>query len=136
MVTTLFTKNYKICSGLVVYPAVIASRLESELPFMATENLIMAMVRSGADRQEVHERIRVHSIEAAKMVKERGLPNDMISRIEDDEFFAPIHDKTKGLLNAEQFIGRSKEQVDEFLIHELWPAIQDINSGIDNRLQV
>ena len=113
-----------------------AARLQAELPFMATENIIMAMVRANADRQEVHERIRVHSIEAAKMVKEKGLPNDMIARIQQDSFFAPIHDRMGDLLDAKKFVGRSKEQVDEFLTHELWPAIQDLDTDLENHLQV
>ena len=125
-----------VCAGLVVYPAVISARLNAELPFMATENIIMAMVRANADRQEVHERIRIHSIEAAKMVKEKGLPNDMISRLQKDDFFTPIHESMGDLLDAKKFVGRSKEQVDEFLSHELWPAIDDLDIDIENNLQV
>ncbi|MEE2834975.1 MAG: adenylosuccinate lyase [Myxococcota bacterium] len=114
---------HNIVDGLVVYEAVIARRIASELPFMATENVIMAMVQRGADRQEVHEVIRVHSQEAAAQVKQRGLDNDLIERIRKDAFFAPVHADLDDLLDPSTFTGRSEQQVRAFLAQELEPAL-------------
>ncbi|HJN78195.1 MAG TPA: adenylosuccinate lyase [Myxococcota bacterium] len=113
-----------VFAGLVVYPAVIARRVASELPFMATENLIMAMVRRGADRQEVHEAIRVHSMEAARVVKLEGGDNDLLDRIRADSWFALIHDDLDELLDPSTFVGRAPEQVRAFLEAEVGPAIE------------
>jgi len=95
-----------ISSGLVVYPAVIERRVRQELPFMATENVIMAMVERGASRQETHEVVRVLSHQAAAVVKGEGKDNDLIERIRGTEFFAPIMGELEGLLDARTFIGR------------------------------
>ena len=102
-----------ICDGLVVYPKIIEAHLQQELPFMATEQFLMAAVKAGGDRQEVHERIRVHSQEAAKQVKERGQANDLLNRLLQDATFANI-DLT-GTLDPRRFVGRAPEQVDAFL---------------------
>ncbi|KAL8693912.1 MAG: hypothetical protein Q9218_001326 [Villophora microphyllina] len=103
-----------ICSGLVVYPAVIQRRINEELPFMATENLIMAMVDKGHSRQDAHEHIRVLSHEAAEQVKIHGKDNDLIERVKKDSFFAPILDITSQLLDPSSFIGRAPQQVEKF----------------------
>lgn len=120
-----------VTGGLVVYPAVIARRVQSELPFMATENVIMAMVKKGADRQEVHEAIRVHSQAAAAVVKEQGGDNDLVRRIAEDSYFAPIHAELDALLEPSTFVGRAPQQVREFLADEVRPALAavDIDSG-------
>lgn len=112
-----------VFAGLVVYPAVIGRRIAGELPFMATENLIMAMVRAGADRQEVHEAIRVHSMDAAQVVKGQGGDNDLIERVRGDAYFAPIHGDLDTLLDPSTFVGRAPQQVAEFLEHEVHPAL-------------
>ena len=112
-----------VTRGLVVYPAVIGRRVASELPFMATENLIMAMVRRGADRQEVHEAIRVHSLAAARQVKIEGRDNDLLDRVREDAYFAPIHDDLDALLDPSTFVGRAPEQVASFLAAEVRPAL-------------
>ncbi|MCP4810163.1 MAG: adenylosuccinate lyase [Proteobacteria bacterium] len=112
-----------VFAGLVVYPAVIGRRIASELPFMATENLIMAMVRKGADRQEVHEAIRVHSMDAAQVVKGEGGDNDLIDRVRADSYFAPIHPDLDTLLDPSTFVGRAPQQVSEFLEAEVRPAL-------------
>ena len=104
-----------VCEGLVVYPAVIARHVAEELPFMATENVIMAAVKKGGDRQEIHERIRIHSMEAAKQIKLEGKPNDLIERIAADPCFAIVHGELKNLLNVKTFIGRAPEQTREFI---------------------
>jgi len=102
-----------ITEGLVVYPKVIARRLAEELPFMATEEILMAGVQAGGDRQQLHERVRIHSVEAARQVKEFGLPNDLIQRLAEDSNFRNVD--LQHALDARRFIGRSPEQVDEFI---------------------
>ena len=104
-----------VSRGLVVYPAVIRRRIDEELPFMATEDLLMAMVQAGADRQEAHEQIRVHSQAAAARVKEDGAPNDLIERLRADPAFAPVHPRLEALLDPRAYIGRAPEQVRAFL---------------------
>ncbi|MFP6770591.1 MAG: adenylosuccinate lyase [Planctomycetaceae bacterium] len=102
-----------IVDGLVVYPRVIARRLAEELPFMATEEILMAGVRAGGDRQELHEAIRVHSQAAGEQVKQHGLENDLIERLQGDPLFVDVD--LAGTLEAGQFTGRAAEQVDEFV---------------------
>jgi len=119
----VLTLLQNISEGLVVYPQVIARRISQELPFMATENIIMAMVREGGDRQVCHEHIRVLSHEAAKRVKEEGKENDLIERVRADEYFAPIHAKLGELLEPKGFVGRAPEQVDGFLREWVRPAL-------------
>ena len=102
-----------ITDGLVVYPKTIAKHLNEELPFMATEEILMEGVRAGGDRQELHERIRIHSQAAAAQVKQEGAANDLIERLQKDEAFARI-DLTKAL-DTRKFTGRAAEQVVSFL---------------------
>lgn len=111
-----------ICSGLVVYPAVIKKRLDEEIPFMATEGIIMRMVAKGFSRQESHERIRKLSHEAAAEVKNGG-NNDLVERIQGAAFFTPIHDELPQFLDPKQFIGRAPEQVVNFIREEVEPAL-------------
>ncbi len=108
-----------VSSGLVVYPQVIAKNLAEELPFMATENILMAAVAAGGDRQDLHERIRQHSQAAARAVKEQGLPNDLLSRLQSDEAFSAVD--FPALTNPQQFIGRAPQQVDEFQAEVIEP---------------
>ncbi|KAF8637105.1 hypothetical protein AX17_003009 [Amanita inopinata Kibby_2008] len=112
-----------VSEGLVVYPKVIGRRIAQELPFMATENIIMAMVKKGGDRQEAHEKIRVLSHEAALQVKQLGLENDLIERVKSDPYFDPIKDQLDTLLEPSSFIGRAPEQVDAFLKDWVEPAL-------------
>ncbi len=102
-----------VAEGLVVYPQVIARRLEAELPFMATETVLMAAVAAGGDRQDLHERIRVHSHDAAREVKEFGRDNDLIERLSHDPAFSKV--QLDGVLNSSNFVGRAPEQVDAFI---------------------
>ena len=120
-----------VAEGLVVYPNVIRRRIDSELPFMATENLIMAMVEAGGDRQEVHEAIRVLSHEAAAEVKQHGRDNDLIERVKRDAFFAPIHAQLPALLDPSTFTGRAPEQVDAFLKQEVKPLLVKYAGRLD-----
>ena len=104
-----------VCDGLVVYPKVIRQRVLKELPFMATENIMMEAVKKGGDRQELHERLRMHSIAAGKVVKEEGGENDLIDRVCADPAFNLSHDEIDSIMIPENFTGRSAEQVDSFL---------------------
>ncbi|RHZ89879.1 hypothetical protein Glove_9g104 [Diversispora epigaea] len=113
-----------ISEGLVVYPKVIQYRITQELPFMATENIIMAMVKKGGDRQQCHEEIRVLSHQAAGKVKEEGKKNDLIERIKCTEYFKPIWDELDSLLDPNTFIGRSPQQVDKFIKECVEPALK------------
>ncbi|RMZ87046.1 hypothetical protein DV736_g5727, partial [Chaetothyriales sp. CBS 134916] len=123
-----------VSSGLVVYPAVISKRLQEELPFMATESMIMRIVEKGGSRQEAHEQIRVLSQEAGQVVKGQGKANDLIERVRNDKFFEPIwndlHDGPGGLLDATKFIGRCPEQVDEFVAEEVNLALEPYRSSM------
>jgi adenylosuccinate lyase len=104
-----------IAGGLTVYPNVIKKHLEEELPFMATENILMHCVKKGGDRQSLHERIRLHSVEAGREVKQNGGENDLISRIAADGELGITEDEINGLLSPAGFIGRAKEQTEGFL---------------------
>jgi adenylosuccinate lyase len=108
-----------IANGLVVYPEVIARNLREELPFMATENILMAAVAAGGDRQDLHERIRQHSQAAAAEVKQRGKSNDLLERLKTDSAFAGV-DLTAAV-DPVKLTGRSSEQVDEFLAEIVEP---------------
>jgi adenylosuccinate lyase len=104
-----------VAGGLTVYPHIIKKHLNEELPFMATENILMYCVKKGGDRQLLHERIRVHSVEAAKKIKQEGGENDLIARILSDASFGLSEEDINGLLSAEKFTGRANEQTGEFL---------------------
>jgi adenylosuccinate lyase len=104
-----------VCSGMVVYEKVIHKHVMAELPFMATENIIMEAVKKGGDRQEMHELIRVHSMAAGMQVKMHGEDNDLLDRIISDPAFNLSESDLSELLNPEAYIGRSSEQVDEFI---------------------
>ena len=110
-----------VAAGLIVYPRVIAAGLEAELPFMATENILMAAVAAGGDRQDLHERIRRHSQAAAAVVKEQGGKNDLLARLAADAAFARVD--LAAVLDPRQFIGRAPQQVDEFLAEVVAPIL-------------
>ncbi len=118
-----------VTQGLVVYPKVITAHLMAELPFMATENIMMDAVKAGGDRQELHERIRVHSMAAGKTVKEQGLPNDLLDRIAEDPAFHITKEALQKVMKPENYIGRSKEQTMEFLDGVIKPILSE-NSEI------
>lgn len=112
-----------IVDGIQVWPNVIAKRVAFELPFMATENILMAAVKAGGDRQELHESIRVHSMEAARQIKEYGKDNDLLERIKGDEHFAVIVDKIDSLVDPTAFVGRAPDQVKEFVERDIQPIL-------------
>jgi len=116
-----------IASGLVVYPQVIASHLQAELPFMATENLLMAAAARGGDRQDLHERIRQHSQAAAGVVKQQGAPNDLIERLSADPSFQGLD--FAAAMDPANFIGRAPQQVDEFLSEVVTPILKRYPAG-------
>lgn len=111
-----------VVRGLQVYPAVLARRVQQELPFMATEALLMAGVKAGGDRQALHECIRIHAMAAAQAVKEGG-DNDLIARIAADPAFAALKDQLTTLLAPERFIGRAPQQVEEYLTTVVHPLL-------------
>ena len=136
----LLTTLQNITEGLVVYPAIIRKRVNQELPFMATENIIMAIVKAGGDRQIVHEKIRVLSHQAGKVVKEEGGDNDLIERIKNDDFFKPIHGDLEKLLDHSTFVGRAPEQTEKFVKEWVKPALakyeEDLKNATEAQLNV
>ncbi len=126
-----------VVSGLVVYPKVIEKHIQQELPFMATENIMMEAVKKGGDRQELHERIRVHSMEAGKQVKQFGLQNDLVKRIAADSMFGLSEEEILDVMEPSNYIGRSPEQVVEFIENDVKPKLAGINtSNINIQLKV
>ncbi|KAJ3074739.1 adenylosuccinase ade13 [Podochytrium sp. JEL0797] len=120
-----------IVDGMVVYPKVIERRIMQELPFMATENFIMWMVKHGGDRQECHEQIRVLSHEAGRVVKFEGGENDLIERIKRAPYFAALVPHLDTLLEPSTFIGRAPEQVVSFMKKEVEPALKPYRALLD-----
>lgn len=127
-----------VLDGLVVYPKMIEKRIMSELPFMSTEYIIMECVKNGGDRQELHERIRVHSMEAGKMVKIEGKENDLIERILNDKYFNLDKDRLLEILSPKNFIGFAPEQTEEFVNVEVKPILERYSDklGMEAALRV
>lgn len=113
-----------VCDGLVVYPKVITARVMRELPFMATENIMMHAVKKGGDRQQLHEKLREHSLAAAARVKEEGEENDLIDRIVADPAFGLSEEEIDRVLLPQNFTGRSREQVDNYLNAFIRPLLE------------
>ena len=115
-----------VARGIVVYPKVIARKLRENLPFLATEDILMAGVRAGGDRQELHERIRVHSREAARQIKEDGVErNPLLDLLAADPAFAKVKGSLAEVVDPLRFVGRAPEQVDAFLAEEVMPRLGD-----------
>ncbi|MDE7439444.1 MAG: adenylosuccinate lyase [Clostridia bacterium] len=121
-----------ITENLIVYEKVVAKHIDAELPFMVTENIIMECVKAGGNRQELHERIRVLSVEASKNVKELGKDNNLIDLKKTDPRLAPVHDNLNEMLSATKFMGRAPSQVVEFIQNEVDPILKE-NSGLLGR---
>ena len=113
-----------VVDGLVVYPKVIEKRLMSELPFMATENIMMDAVKAGGDRQELHERIRELSMEAGRNVKEKGLDNNLLELIAKDPAFNLSEEELKKTMNPAKYTGRAEVQVNAFLKNVVNPVLE------------
>ncbi len=122
-----------VVDGLVVYPKVIEKRLLSELPFMATENILMEAVKHGGDRQELHERIRELSMEAGKRVKVEGKDNNLLELISADPVFNLSEDKLKEAMNPKLYVGRSSEQVVEFIDEYISPILEKFSSDLGEK---
>jgi adenylosuccinate lyase len=123
-----------VTSGLVVYPKVIAARVAAELPFMATENILMAAVKSGGNRQELHEKIRLHSQAAASQVKNFGKSNDLVGRLRADIAFAKID--FEKVLDPDAYIGRSAQQVDEFIRDIVTPVRKKYRKELNRQAEL
>jgi len=132
----VLTTLQNITEGLVVYPRVIERHIAQELPFMATENFIMAMVKAGGDRQECHEKIRVLSQQAGEVVKKEGRDNDLIQRVKEDSYFAPIHSQLDALMDTSTFVGRAPEQVHEFLAEEVQPLLERYTGQLEGSVSL
>ncbi len=134
----ILTLYLNIAGGLVVYPRVIQRHIDEELPFMATENILMEAVKQGGDRQDLHERIRQHSMAAGNRVKADGLPNDLLDRIAADPTFGLHPDRLESLLDARDYIGRSVGQVVEFLTEVVEPILETApeDGGVQSELKV
>ena len=125
-----------VASGLVVYPKVIEKRIMSELPFMATENIMMDAVKAGGDRQELHELIREHSMAAGRVVKEEGGDNDLIDRIVADPAFNLKREDIEKILKPGNYIGRSENQVEEFIAEYVDPILAENKAAEEEELTV
>jgi adenylosuccinate lyase len=123
-----------VTSGLVVYPKVIAARIEAELPFMATENILMAGVMAGGNRQELHEKIRLHSHAAAAQVKRFGRPNDLIGRLKADIAFSKVD--FDEVLDPKSYIGRAPQQVDEFIKSVVTPICRRYRKELNRKVEL
>ena len=125
-----------VVDGLVVYEKVIRKRIMEELPFMATETILMEGVKRGGDRQELHEQIRVHSMEAGKMVKVEGKSNDLIERILKDPAFDMSEEEIRIMLKPENFVGRSPEQVVEFIQNYIQPILDENKDILGQKVEL
>lgn len=125
-----------ITEGLVVYPKVIAKHVAQELPFMCSENIIMAMVKAGGDRQVCHEKIRVLSQEAGAQVKQYGGDNDLIDRIKMDTYFQPIISQLNDLLDPSTFVGRAPQQTIEFVKEEVQPVVDLYKTRMSGKVEL
>lgn len=125
-----------ITAGLVVYDKIIAKRIAEELPFMATENIIMESVTKGADRQVMHERIRVHSMEAGKRVKGEGLDNDLLKRVAEDPIIPLNAEDIQRIMKPKEFVGRSPEQAVEFITAEVDPILKKYEKDAERKTEL
>lgn len=125
-----------VVDGLVVYPKVIEKRLMSELPFMATENIMMDAVKAGGDRQELHEKIRLLSMEAGKNVKELGLENNLLELIAADKAFNLTLEELQQTMDPKKYTGRSKEQVEDFISEVINPILEEYKEELGLKAEI
>ncbi len=125
-----------VTNGLVVYPKVIEQRVMRELPFMATENIMMRAVEKGGDRQELHEALRRHSISAAAVVKEQGGENDLVKRIAADPVFKITEEEIMSVLKPENYTGRAPQQVQEFLDETVFPVLEKNKALLGEKVEL
>ena len=127
---------YNVVDGMVVYPKMIEKHLMSELPFMATENIMMSAVKKGGDRQELHEKNRVHSMEAGKQVKIYGKENDLLKRIAEDKDFNMTYEELESLMKPENFVGIAPVQTVEFVNNEIKPIIEKYKDELGIEVEI
>ena len=125
-----------VVDGLVVYPKVIEKHLMSELPFMATENIMMDAVKAGGDRQELHEKIRTLSMEAGKHVKVEGKENNLLELIAADPSFNLTLDELKKTMDPSKYTGRAKEQVEAFLKNVVQPVLDENKDELGMKAEI
>ena len=125
-----------VTENLVVYDKVVERRVMEKLPFMATENIMMSAVKAGGNRQELHERLRVHSHAAARAVKLEGKPNDLIERIANDAAFGVSEESIRSALDPKLYIGRSVSQTEEFVREVLDPILNRYTDAVTAELKV
>lgn len=125
-----------VADGLVVYPKVIAQHLNRELPFMATENIMMDAVKRGGDRQQLHERIRQHSMAASRVVKEEGGENDLLQRIAADPLFGVTLEQLQEVVRPQKYVGRAPQQVTEFLNETVAPVLEPYAEVADDDVAI
>lgn len=125
-----------VTDGLVVYPKMIEKRLMSELPFMATENIMMEAVKHGGDRQELHEKIRVHSMAAGKVVKQDGGENDLLERIANDPAFGVTLEQLNEIMKPELYVGRAPQQTEEFVENYIKPITEKYSDILGMSVEV
>jgi adenylosuccinate lyase len=125
-----------VVDGLVVYPKVIERHLMQELPFMATENIMMDAVKAGGDRQELHERIRTLSMEAGKNVKEKGLENNLLELIAADPAFQMSLEDLKAAMDPAKYTGRAKEQTEEFITEVIKPILKENEASLGMKADI
>ena len=125
-----------VTDGLVVYPKVIEQRLRKELPFMATENIMMDAGKRGGDRQELHEKIRQHSMAASRVVKEEGGENDLLERIANDKSFGVTLEELEAILQPSKYVGRAPQQTTDFLNEVVYPAIAPYENIEDEKAEI
>lgn len=135
-VDAILTLYVNILEGLVVYEKVICKHINEELPFMATETILMEAVKKGGDRQDLHEKIRVYAMETARNIKEKGLHNDLLEKIIKDPCFLLDDQEIKDIMNAEKFTGRSAQQVTEFIEDDIEPILQKNRNLLDINTEV
>lgn len=135
-VDAILTLYANILEGLVVYEKVICKHINEELPFMATETILMEAVKKGGDRQDLHEKIRVYAMETARNIKEKGLHNDLLEKIIKDPCFLLDDQEIKDIMNAEKFTGRSAQQVTEFIEDDIEPILQKNRNLLDINTEV
>ena len=125
-----------VSSGLVVYEKVIAQHLKKELPFMATENIMMDAVKKGANRQELHEKIRKHSMAASAVIKRDGGENDLLERIAGDPAFGVTLEELEKLLEPEKYVGRAPQQTEDFINEVVIPALAPYDGMITESTEI
>jgi adenylosuccinate lyase len=125
-----------VADGLVVYPAMIERHLREELPFMATEYILMEAVKRGGDRQELHERIRRYSVQAGRQVKEEGKPNDLINMIASDPVFSLSRQEIDAIMDAKNFVGRAPQQVVEFIGENVRPVLEKYGTVLGLKAEI